>query len=155
MNQKPNSHVNILIIEDARSVSEVLKSLINENSNGKTNVLIAETLSEGLSMLISSGFEILILDLNLPDSSVHSTIEWISKIKERFPKLLIIVMSGFASEANKNAAISHGATAFLEKPIQSVAEIVKHVCEISEIKKRTERIHSSVNELRRLVTSLI
>ena len=98
--------------EDRITVSRTIKK-INENS------LILElqykeafNLKEGLECLKDNSIDVLLLDLSLPDAEGMGAIE---KLKEFYPNLPIIILTGNEDERNSIKAIQAGVQDYLIK----------------------------------------
>ena len=59
------------------------------------------------------GFDVLLTDVILP--GVHG-VELAVGLKERWPALRVIVMSGYSEDATVGAGVDRGTTRFLQKP---------------------------------------
>ena len=101
----------ILIIEDEKSIRELLQEFFNLVRKGKT--IEAEKAMEGVGLAIREKPDIIFCDIGLPDISGIETIRQLRN-NESFKKTRIIAMS--AEHDNKNKALEAGADAFLRKP---------------------------------------
>ena len=77
----------------------------------------ASCLSEAGETIWTQRFDAIILDLNLPDGN---GIEWISKIRESYPDMAIVVITGRADIPMAVDAMQRGADNFLTKPVSMV-----------------------------------
>ena len=59
-------------------------------------------------------YDLILLDLRLPD--IDGT-EVLARVREFFPKLPVIIITGHGSEADKERCMGLGADAFLHKPV--------------------------------------
>ncbi len=92
--------MNILIIEDVEPYAFLLAALVKGASN---RVEIAHTMADGWKWLNGkNGFDVVVLDLWLPDSSVSETLGEIQKIKKTGRKV-VIVSGRLTAEAEKTA----------------------------------------------------
>jgi len=101
----------ILLIEDnpgdARLVREMLKEFSNDFSLDDT-----ERLAAGLQFLASNDVDVVLLDLNLPDSN---GLETLTRVSTEFPLTPIIVMTSVDDEALAVQAVRQGAEDYLVK----------------------------------------
>lgn len=74
----------------------------------------ATTLAEAKDKMASMHFDAVILDLNLPDGN---GIDWIQDIREIYPAMAIVVVTGTAAIPLAVEAMRRGADNFLTKPI--------------------------------------
>ena len=102
----------ILIIEDnfkdVRLIQEMLKEIPSFNFEFKH----VERLDEGLECIKNDNFDVLLLDLNLPDSF---GIETFIKSYKSAPHLPIVILSGAADEEAALDAVHEGAQDYLMK----------------------------------------
>jgi CheY-like chemotaxis protein len=109
--------VKILFIEDnpgdARFLKELLKD-IQDGSDGQFKFKIAyvDHLLSGLEYLSVEKFDIIFLDLLLPDSKGLETLE---SVREKSPALPVLVLTGISDDVLKKEALSKGADDFIEK----------------------------------------
>lgn len=108
MNDDP---CNILIIEDNPFDYKLTSKLITK-SNDRYVIEWANTLEMGLQKLSSSHFDILLLDLNLPDSR---GIETLMPVRRLAPTLPVIVLTSQDDEASAITALKSGAQDYLIK----------------------------------------
>jgi ActR/RegA family two-component response regulator len=99
----------ILIVEDDEKFARVLsKQLIKNNFEGS----YAGSLSEFLDVLKKGEFDLVLLDLGLPDSSGLETYEKISKM---IPDVPVVVLTGLDDEKVAVEAVKKGAQDYLIK----------------------------------------
>lgn len=100
----------VLLIEDDDVDAELVeRSLRTAHSN---IVSRARTLNEGKRLLDSEQFSVVLLDLNLPDSSGIAT--FIS-LAEKFQNLPVIILSGSQAERDAEVAVKKGAQDYIPK----------------------------------------
>jgi DNA-binding response OmpR family regulator len=102
----------ILIIDDSRFLSKQLKNILTPRNYNVTN---AYTFKDGLDFLKKKNFDLLILDLNLPDG--HG-VEILEKVRENnnTMDLPVIVLSGEANPDLVRDVLKKGANDYLSKP---------------------------------------
>jgi len=106
-----NPDLKVLIVEDHPIVSDSLFRLVNESFD---NVICihAATGSRGLSYLNSNHFDIVLLDINLPDIS---GIQFCSAAVSRFPGLKIMAVTSLAQRHVVDEAFGAGVKGFVLK----------------------------------------
>ena len=108
----------ILLIEDnpgdARLVKEMLADLdLNSYFGAQSfNITQCDRLSSALSLLAVKTFDIILVDLSLPDSQGIETVKSVCQIA---PNLPIVVLSGQAEIATATLAVQEGAQDYLLK----------------------------------------
>lgn len=103
--------MNLFIVEDSIPVRERLVRTI-EDLPGLAIVGTAEDVPAAIEGLTSFPPDALILDLQLPSGS---GLQVLRAIRERLPRLRVIVMTNFAAEPYRRASLAAGAEVFLDK----------------------------------------
>jgi PAS domain S-box-containing protein len=104
--------IHALLIEDDPDDILLLKETLTEVGLGKIRLDFADRLSRGLIQLSGQSYDVILLDLNLPDSRGLDTLTTTIK---RFPKLPVVVLSGLADDAITTEAVRRGAQDYLVK----------------------------------------
>lgn len=102
--------ISILIVDSEEFIREGCKRAVaGEDREVKT----AGNAAEGLELLKSETFDIVLLDLMLPDVDGLSVLKW---IKRNRPEVQAIAMTGFATVPRAVEAMKEGAFDFVAKP---------------------------------------
>ena len=109
----------ILIVEDERSISGFIKTVLASNGY---DVILAHSGAEAFSMVSSHCPDLVVLDLGLPDIDGMDIIEAIRE----WTQLPIIVVSARTLEKDKVEALDKGADDYITKPF-SAAELLARV----------------------------
>ena len=109
----------ILIVEDERSISGFIKTVLTGNGY---DVVLAHSGAEAFSMVSSHCPDLVVLDLGLPDIDGMDIIE---SIRE-WTQLPIIVVSARTLDKDKVEALDKGADDYITKPF-SAAELLARV----------------------------
>ena len=105
--------INLLLVEDAPSDCHFLKQALSDCSEIMNfNVETTQNLSETLEHLNSRNFDIILLDMELPDSSGIDTVE---KIHSKSPHTPVLVIVEPLDEKTAVEAIKKGADDYLIK----------------------------------------
>jgi DNA-binding response OmpR family regulator len=108
-----NSHpIRLLLIEDDPDDVLLLKDSLLEIGMGMIKLDSVDRLSKGLIQLSGQNYDVILLDLNLPDSRGLDTL---STTLKRFPKIPVVVLSGLADDAITVEAVRRGAQDYLVK----------------------------------------
>ena len=93
MNAAPaaKSSIKLLAVEDDPSLSFVLEEALEHTREAEIDATMASSLAEALRELKRGGFELVLLDLSLPDSD---GIQTLSRVREKQPDVPIIVLTG-------------------------------------------------------------
>lgn len=103
--------MNFFIVEDSIAVRDRLMRTL-EGIDGLDLVGTAEDVPSAISGLTSSPPDALILDLQLPSGS---GLQVLRAVRDRIPGMRVIVMTNFAAEPYRKAALAAGAEIFLDK----------------------------------------
>jgi DNA-binding NarL/FixJ family response regulator len=101
----------LFIVEDSIPVRDRLVRTI-EDLPGLEIVGTAEDVPAAITGLTDRHPDALILDLQLPSGS---GLQVLRAVREKLPKLRVIVMTNFAAEPYRKAAMAAGAEVFLDK----------------------------------------
>lgn len=104
--------IQIVIVDDHQIVVTGLRKVL-ERDRRLSVVGSANTIAAAMDVCRAKQPDLLILDLRLPDS--RGTLE-IAEFRRIFPRMLILVLTGYGSEAREEA-FDMGASAFLTKEL--------------------------------------
>lgn len=107
-----NSVLKILLIEDNPGDARLVKEALSEIHSTPLEMVHATRLQDGLAKAEEQKFDVVLLDLSLPDASGLDTIRRAHKAVSGVP---IIVLTGFNDEAFSITAVHEGAQDFLIK----------------------------------------
>ncbi|MBI5674630.1 MAG: response regulator transcription factor [Nitrospirae bacterium] len=108
----------ILVVEDEAKIAEIVKAYLVKDG---FSVTVAETGSKAISIL-KNGFDLVILDLMLPDMTGEEICETIRKDSD----LPIIMLTAKSDEEDRIAGLGIGADDYIVKPF-SPREVVARV----------------------------
>ncbi len=100
----------VLIIDDDEGMCFTLSQMVKHSGHDVTS---KHTIQEGLAELISRDFDIVFLDVKLPDGN---GLEVLPKILQVSSKPEVIIMTGHGDPDGAALAIKHGAWDYIEKP---------------------------------------
>lgn len=107
-----NNQKKIFLAEDNPGDVRLIKEYLSEVQDMSFELKVAETLTDSINQLQNSNFDLLLLDLNLPDSS---GIETLDKISTEAQETAIIVLTGLNDEEIAVEALRKGAQDYLLK----------------------------------------
>jgi len=102
----------ILLIEDNPGDSRLIKEMLNEITSINYRLIIAETLKEGCEEIKKNDFILILLDLNLPDSSGIKTFDTVMNFAEKIP---VVLISGMQDVELSLSLIKEGAQDYITK----------------------------------------
>jgi len=102
--------VNVLIVDDERVVCNGCKLILSERG---CSVDICTAGRRGLRMALDGDYDLLLLDMKLPDTN---GLEILRSVREAKPGLKVLVMTGYSTVNNAVEAMKLGAFDYLSKP---------------------------------------
>ena len=105
-------NIKILLIEDNLGDTYLIEENLEEFADFSYEIKNVETLNEALSVLDNQPFDVILLDLVLPDSHGINTFLSIHNINPLVP---IIILTGVSDKTIESYAIKEGAHDFLIK----------------------------------------
>jgi PAS domain S-box-containing protein len=137
--------INVLLIEDSPTDTLILE-LLHDATHERFHVVTASTLAEGLETLAQGDFDVILLDLGLPDSRGLDTFR---AVHEHALHLPIVVLTISDDEELGRTAVGEGAQHFLTKDAlensESYAGITRMILHIIE-QKRAEAARKASEE---------
>ena len=104
--------LNILLIEDNPGDARIVEILLDDSDLPQCRITHCQTLGEGVNKLLENDFDVVLLDLSLPDSRGFETLERLISAK---PDVNVVVMTGYTDKALGLNAVKAGAQDFLTK----------------------------------------
>jgi diguanylate cyclase (GGDEF)-like protein len=110
--QKSSKPIDLLLIEDDPGDLLLTKRMLEKAEHTKFHINHADSLSTGIKRALEGSLDVILSDLNLPDSP---RVETFFKLKLHVPEIPIVVLSGFADEEMSLKAVRAGAQDYLVK----------------------------------------
>lgn len=107
---------NILLIEDNPSDAALVEIALQRETSHRFRVQHAQTLAEGLADLGKFHYDLVLLDLNLPDSTGAQTFE---RVLAQAPETPVVILTGQDDEELAIKAVSRGVQDYLVKGASS------------------------------------
>jgi DNA-binding response OmpR family regulator len=120
--------MNILVVEDDPSVRTLVKAILEHNGN---HVTTEDTVADGERAATEGSFEMIILDLGLPDGDGY---ELCKSIRDKNVKTPVLILSGEQEADVRVKCLRVGADDFLTKPFNTEELIAR----IEAIQRRTD-----------------
>src|SRR5690242_19462999 len=125
----------ILVVDDESEIREGLELLLKGEGYG---VASAETGESGLAKLEEHPFDLLLLDVSLPD---RNGLDMLKEIHRRDPDLSVVLITAYGSIDMARAAFKNGAMDYITKP-WSNDELLAQVAQAVEARRlRDENLH--------------
>ena len=104
--------IKILLVEDSLTDAALLQESLTQPESGRFEFTLAESWAEAAARLMQGRFDVLLLDLSLPDTTGRDTFV---RARAAAPQLPIVVLTGVADEAVGLEAVRHGVQDYLIK----------------------------------------
>jgi len=105
-------NLKILLIEDSETDARLIREYFTSHEESQFQITVAQRLSDGFGKLKTEKFDILLLDLSLPDSAGLGTVKKVTAIS---PDIPIIVLTGMKDEQIALQSVKAGAQDYLVK----------------------------------------
>ncbi len=143
----------ILIVEDNAGVQNLYREILGKNGYQLT---MRADVSSALDVLKKEDFNLVILDLQLPDEDGVAFLEKLGQFDKSVPP--VVVCTGMASLENAVNAMKKGASDFITKPftVDGLISAVERNIKISQITNKISDIEMvrSILELNRIIISI-
>jgi CheY-like chemotaxis protein len=110
---KPSSKRSILFVDDDAQFLQMLDRLMRLYSKNALEVYCAQNASTAFSILQDRAINLVVLDMCMP---AIDGVQFLTILNRRYPGLQKVVLTGYATDTHRTAALSNGADLFLEKP---------------------------------------
>jgi len=145
--------IKLLLVDDDAGDRKMVKLALDRSSNAADfNIETAETLSEATEYLKNKDYDVVLLDLGLPDSGGISTVQ---KAHEANPNVPIVVLTGLANEEVGLEAIEKGAEDYLVKgtPLERIlVRIIRYAIERKKIGRKLKEAIEAKSQFMSMVS---
>ncbi|ACM21713.1 sigma-54-dependent transcriptional response regulator PilR [Geotalea daltonii FRC-32] len=133
----------IMVVDDEQSMREFLVILLEREGYA---VQQCESAACALSLLQSSGFDLVISDVNMPGLN---GMELLERIKSTTPETAVLMITAYTTAEQAVEAMKLGAYDYIAKPfkVEEVKVLVKNALEKSSLQKENRRLKHEVQEL--------
>jgi DNA-binding NarL/FixJ family response regulator len=105
-------HTKILVVDDNSIDKTLIEERLKEDTQNKFDLAHSFSMKETFSMLAKINFDVVLLDLGLPDSIGYDTF---AKFHASFPDMPVIVISGYEDSDMAQKLMDNGAHGYLIK----------------------------------------
>lgn len=137
--------IKVLIVEDNPGDIVLIESMLNSIVDVPFKVTTAGRLDDGLKFLLKDKFDIIMLDLCLPDSE---GIDTFNIMKYNAPNIPIIVLTGLKNDIFAVSAVGRGAHDYLVKDEVDSEHLVRSITNAidgkdfrNELNKTSSKFH--------------
>lgn len=120
---------NVLLVDDEPMVTDGMSRFFNWEESGFTVVATATSVARALTFLEGNDVDLVITDVNMP---VQNGIDLIRILKEEYPNIKTIILSGYSEFSYAQSALRLGALDYLTKPVnfQSLKSVLSSAKEL-------------------------
>ena len=118
----------ILVVDDSKVMRDMIAACLKPRSG--LTVTHASSGLEAIEKLSLKGFDVVVLDLNMPDIGGIEVLEFV-RSQDKLRALPIIIVTTRGDEASRAKALAAGATRYMTKPF-SPSEILDEVSTLLE-----------------------
>ncbi len=107
-----DKNIDLLVIEDNPGDARIIEECLKDISNPKFNLKFSIRLTEAIKILEKTKFDLVLLDLSLPDSK---KVETLSTLLDKNLNIPIIILTGLDDKEHAIASVKKGAQDYLVK----------------------------------------
>jgi PAS domain S-box-containing protein len=133
----------VLIVDDDEAVRRLLVSALLEEDFEARGVASGDDALRELYR--DDGWDLLLTDLRMPGMSGE---ELIFAVRERFPALDIVIITGHSTIDSARFAVRMGVSDFMEKPFADLKEITERIKEVLREREARQKKDKEVQHLR-------
>ncbi|MBN2061216.1 MAG: response regulator [Deltaproteobacteria bacterium] len=113
----------ILVVDDEKIILDSCKLILTASG---FDVVLAKSADSALKVLETQTPDILLMDVKMPD---RDGISLMGELKERFPKIPIVIMSGYMTQEVISESVKKGAIQVIAKPFtpDELVEVIQEV----------------------------
>lgn len=132
----------VLVVDDERPIRELLKRVLVKEGY---EVLTASDGKQALQRIEEVRPNLVLMDIRMPGVD---GLEVLEQIKSRYPKIEVVMITGFGTKELALRSMKTGALDFMSKPfnISRVREIVKKCFELHELEDEVAQQRSKLGE---------
>jgi two-component system, NtrC family, sensor kinase len=147
--------IHLLYLEDETSIFNLVRVLLLNAQPDGFHLRRAENLKEGLEILSRESFDLILLDLDLPDSR---GLETLKRTHAHSPSLPIVVLTGIGDETVAEQVLEWGAQDFLEKmdlKSKTLVRALRYARERKRDREAREALEENEKKLKALLHNLL
>ena len=141
--------IRALLIEDNPADAEIVREMLAKGARARFEIEVAERLGSGIEALHQDHFDVVLADLNLPDSYGLDTFR---ALQECCPDTPIILLTGLEDEGIAEQALKQGAQDYLVKSqidARSLDRSIRYAIERKHILRENVRLYDEAERASR------
>jgi PAS domain S-box-containing protein len=144
--------IGVLLVEDNPADARLLREAVREAEGSYIQLTHVETLREAFQRLNNNHFDVVMLDLSLPDAD---GLETLVSLHTQAPSVPIVVLTGLDDEALAVKAVREGAQDYLVKGQVTSQLLVRAMRYATERKRAVEALQRSEEYFRSLIENAL
>ena len=144
--------IHVLLVEDNLGDARLLREAVKDAAGISIGLTHEQTLAQALKRLDDESFDVIMLDLSLPDSEGLETLE---RTHSHAPNLPIVVLTGLDDEALAVRAVREGAQDYLVKGQVTGQVLVRAMRYATARKRSVEELRKSEEYFRSLIENAL
>lgn len=128
--------IDVLLVEDNDGDAGLIEEYLSGNPAGPFRLQRADRLSAALNHIAAGQFDVVLLDLGLPDS--HG-LETLAQVRAHAPSVPVIVITGFSDREFGVLALQQGASDYFVKGTVDAYLLAKAVLRQIKPRQKVER----------------
>ena len=115
--------IKLLIIEDSEETVDLIRLILsNEND---IRIFDANTIKDGMGLIKKDAFDIILLDLSLPDGNGTYVCEQVRKFPELYGRPFIVALTVDTSQESVNKNLELGCDDYIKKPFDRKELVIR------------------------------
>ena len=143
--------IKVLLIEDNPGDVRLVKEMLVDAGANRFSLSHVGLINEGLSLLREEGYDVVLLDLSLPDGYGLDIIRQVCTVA---PHLSVIVLTGLDDETSAIRAVQEGAQDYLVKGQMDSNLLARSIRYAIERKRAEEKLRDSEEMFRQLAENI-
>ena len=115
--------IKLLIIEDSEETVDLIRLILSNESDIK--IFEANTINDSINLIKKDIFDIILLDLSLPDGNGTYVCEQVRKFPELYGKPFIIALTADTSQESVNRNLELGCDDYIKKPFDTEELLIR------------------------------
>ncbi|MFI5304731.1 MAG: response regulator [Nitrospiria bacterium] len=144
-----SSKIKVMIVDDAEGPRRAIETALYREKS--LEIKTATCGEEALSYFDSEIFDLVLTDIRMPNMDGHDLLR---NIRERFPKTLVILVTGYGTLNSAIEAIRSGAYDYLTKPfkVEELCIVVERAVERIKLLRHNQRLLDDLKSLLEKIT---
>src|ERR671921_2624632 len=148
----PFDTIRVLLVEDNPGDARLLREVVREAEGAHIQLTHVDTLAKALAKLDADEFDVVMLDLSLPDAD---GLETLVRTHAQAPSVPIVVLTGLDDEKLAIKAVREGAQDYLVKGQVTGQLLVRAMRYATERKRAVEALQRSEEYFRSLIENAL